>query len=137
MAAAERECEDALASAPADGAPRLLAKLADTHRQTGELIAHVCQGEPGEAPEYEEALGYLDRAVTGFARAGAGHVGLRTAAELMAAWLEADLGRPDAARERARKVLEIHGAGEPDETGEERRAEAEALLEYVGRRTGT
>lgn len=35
-----------------------------------------------------------------------------------------------------RKVLEIHGAGEPDETGEERRAEAEALLEYVGRRTG-
>ncbi|MET8744121.1 hypothetical protein [Streptomyces sp. NPDC004728] len=63
-------------------------------------------------------------------------MGLRTAAALMAAWLEAGLGRPNEARERARKVLEIHGAGEPDETGEERRAEAEALLEYVGRRTG-
>lgn len=54
----------------------------------------------------------------------------------MAYWLEADLGRPDAARERARTVLEIHGGGEPDETGEERRAEAEALLDYVDRRTG-
>ncbi|MGW9119473.1 tetratricopeptide repeat protein [Streptomyces sp. NPDC055663] len=136
MAEAARECEDALASGPADGAPRLLAELADTHRQTGELIAHVCQGEPGEAPEYEEALGYLDRAVAGFTRAGTGYAGLRSAAELMAAWLEADLGRPDAARERARRVLETHGAGEPDGTGEEHRAEAEALLEYVGRRTG-
>ncbi|WP_405716833.1 hypothetical protein [Streptomyces sp. NBC_00046] len=136
MAAAARECEGALASGPADGAPRLLAELADTHRQTGELIAHACQGEPGEDPEYEEALGYVDRAVAGFTAAGTGYVGLRTAAELMAVWLEADLGRPDAARERARRVLEIHGAGEPDGTGEERRAEAEALLEYVDRRTG-
>ncbi|WP_326768086.1 tetratricopeptide repeat protein [Streptomyces sp. NBC_01591] len=136
MAAAARECETALSSNPADEAPRLLAELADTHRQTGELIAHVCQGEPGEAPEYEEALGYVDRAVAGFTEAGAGFVGLRTAAELMAAWLEADLGRPDAARERARRVLEIHGAGEPDETGEERRAEAASLLDHVDRRTG-
>ncbi|MGW0958528.1 tetratricopeptide repeat protein [Streptomyces gelaticus] len=137
MAAAARECEAALACCPADGAPRLLAELADTHRQTGELIAHVCPGEPGEAPEYEEALGYVDRAVAGFTQAGAGFVGLRTATELMAAWLEADLGRPDAARERARRVLEIHGAGETDETGEERRAEAEALLDYVDRRSGS
>ncbi|WP_406013082.1 hypothetical protein OG520_11230 [Streptomyces sp. NBC_00984] len=66
---------------------------------TGELlIAHVCPGEPDEAPEYEEALGYVDRAVAGFAEAGAGFVGLRTTAELMAAWLEADLGRPSGAR---------------------------------------
>ncbi|WP_329194066.1 tetratricopeptide repeat protein [Streptomyces sp. NBC_01435] len=136
MASAARECEAALAAGPADGASGLLAELADTHRQTGELIAHVCEGEPGEAPEYEEALGYLHRAVAGFTGAGDGFVGLRTAAELMAGWLEADLGRPDAARERARTVLEIHGGGEPDETGEERRAEAEALLDYVDRRTG-
>ncbi|MFG2627214.1 hypothetical protein [Streptomyces sp. NPDC048473] len=131
MAAAERECEAALAGGPAEGAPTLLAELADTHRQTGELIAHVCQGEPGEAPEFEEALAYVHRAVAGFAEAGPGFLGLRTAADLMAAWLEADLNRPDAARARARSVLDVYGDGEPDETGRARRAEAEALLKYV------
>ncbi|MFF2408733.1 tetratricopeptide repeat protein [Streptomyces sp. NPDC058092] len=131
MAAAERECEAALASGAAEGAPQLLAELADTHRQTGELIAHVCEGEPGEAPEFEEALAYVHRAVAGFAEAGPGFLDLRTAAELMAAWLEADLSRPDAARERVRRVLEIYGDGEPDETGRARRSEAETLLKYV------
>ncbi|MFE6667067.1 tetratricopeptide repeat protein [Streptomyces sp. NPDC057697] len=137
MASAARECEAALAAGPADGAPALLAELADTHRQTGELIIHVCGGLPGAAPEYEEALGYVQRAVEGFAGAGEGYVGLRTATELVAGWLEADLGRPDAARERARSVLETYRGGHPDETVEERRAEAKALLEYADRRPDT
>ncbi|WP_327370088.1 tetratricopeptide repeat protein [Streptomyces sp. NBC_01217] len=131
MAAAERECEAALAAGPAQEAPQLLAELADTHRQTGELIAQVCQGEPGEAPEFEEALDHVHRAIVGYAEAGPDYLGLRTAADLMAAWLEADLGRPDAARARARSVLAVYGTGEPDETGESRRSEAEALLNYV------
>ncbi|MFB6815162.1 tetratricopeptide repeat protein [Streptomyces sp. NPDC056347] len=133
MAEAVRECEAALVRGAAGEAPRLLAELADTHRQTGELIAHACPGEPGEAPEYEEALGYVDRAVALYAEAGDGFDPLRTSAELVAGWLEADLGRPDAARERARRVLGIHSGGAPDGTGEERRAEAEALLRYADR----
>ncbi|MFF2330452.1 MULTISPECIES: tetratricopeptide repeat protein [unclassified Streptomyces] len=136
MAAAARECEAALEARPVEEAPGLLAELADTHRQTGELIAHVCEGEPGAAPEFEEALGHVHRAVAGFTEAGPDFLDLRTAAELMAAWLEADLNRPDAARTRARGVLDAYGAGEPDETGRARRAEAEALLAYVDGRPG-
>ncbi|MGW8950846.1 tetratricopeptide repeat protein [Streptomyces sp. NPDC055709] len=127
MSAAEKECEQALADAddPASGA-RLLAELADTHRQTGELISG--QGEGSET--YAEALPYVEQAIAGFEEAGEDFADLRTGAQLMAAWLEADLGATDSATARARAVLAAYATAS-DETAESRRAEAEQLLEYV------
>lgn len=129
MAAAERECEG----------PQLLADLADTYRQTAELLAHACEGEPGEAEDdpariaYEEALGYVERASAAFDEAGPGHLDRRTAADLMAGWLEADLGRADAALRRAAEVLAAY-EGVPagtDGAADERRSEVESLREYA------
>ncbi|MGW1183739.1 tetratricopeptide repeat protein [Streptomyces drozdowiczii] len=130
MAEAERECA---------ARPELEAELASTYRQTADLIVQSCGGEPGEAPDdpvrlaYEEALGYAGRAAETFRTAGSGHLGLSTAAVLMAAWLEADLGRGPAALERVRVVLEAY-EGVPegtDETVDARRAEAESVRAYV------
>ncbi|MFJ6436415.1 tetratricopeptide repeat protein [Streptomyces sp. NPDC091416] len=129
MAEAERECENA----------RLRADLADTYRQTAELLAHACEGEPAEAADdparlaYEEALGYAGRASAAFAAAGEGHLDQRTAADLMAAWLEADLGRTEAALGRTAEVLAAY-EGVPagtDETADARRSEVESLRGYV------
>ncbi|MET8330697.1 tetratricopeptide repeat protein [Streptomyces sp. NPDC005181] len=137
MAAAVRECEAALAAAEPEQMPGLWAELADTHRQTGELIADACEGKPDEDDEgcarttYEEALGQVNRAVTGFTGAGPDFLGRRTAAELMAAWLEADLGRRDEARARARAVLAVYEGAEADDMVRARRAEAESVLTYV------
>ncbi|WP_326605954.1 tetratricopeptide repeat protein [Streptomyces sp. NBC_01799] len=141
MAAAERQCEAALAAAEPGQVPGLRAELADTHRQTGELIANACEGEPDEDDDgsarsaYEEALAQVDRAVTGFTEAGPDFLDRRTAAELVAAWLEADLGRRDGARARARGVLAVYeGTGaEEGDTVHARRAEAESVLGYVDR----
>ena len=141
MAAAERECEAALAAAEPGQVPGLRAELADTHRQTGELIANACEGEPDEDDDgsarsaYEEALAQVDRAVNGFTEAGPDFLDRRTAAELVAAWLEADLGRRDGARARARRVLAVYeGTGaEAGDTVHARRAEAESVLGYVDR----
>ncbi|MFG3135779.1 tetratricopeptide repeat protein [Streptomyces sp. NPDC048211] len=129
MAAAERECAD----------PQLRTELADTYRQTAELLAHACEGEPGEAADdparlaYEEALGYVERASAAFHEAGPDHLDRRTAADLMAAWLEADLGRADAALRRAAEVRAAY-KGVPegtDGTVDERRSEVESLRAYV------
>ncbi|MFE9856968.1 tetratricopeptide repeat protein [Streptomyces sp. NPDC005780] len=134
MAEAERECEGA----------QLLPDLADTYRQTAELLAHACEGEPGEAADdparlaYEEALGYAGRASVAFAGAGEGHLDQRTAADLMAAWLEADLGRADAALRRTAEVLAAY-EGVPagtDETADARRSEVESLRGYVAGAAG-
>ncbi|MFD7717853.1 tetratricopeptide repeat protein [Streptomyces sp. NPDC059814] len=136
MAAAERECEAA--------GPELLAELADTFRQTAEMIAAACEGEPGEEADdparraYEEALGYVERASAAFAGAGPGHLAARTAACLMAAWLEADLGRADAALSRAAEVVAAYaevpeGA---DETADARRGEAASVRAYVAQGAG-
>ncbi|MEU1469639.1 tetratricopeptide repeat protein [Streptomyces sp. NPDC005761] len=129
MAEAERECEG----------PLLRADLADTYRQTAELLAHACEGDPGEAADdparlaYEEALGYVDRAAAAFDEAGPEHLDRRTAAGLMAAWLEADLGRADAALRRAAEVLAAY-EGVPagtDGTVDARRSEVESVRGYV------
>ncbi|MEU2431247.1 tetratricopeptide repeat protein [Streptomyces sp. NPDC007861] len=121
MAAAERECEQALAEATEPAArARLRAELADTHRQTGELLVD----------DPREALPHIERAIAGFAEAGDDFTDLRTAAELVAAWLEADLGDAPAAVRRAEAVLTTY-ADAPGDTAESRRAEARSVLEYV------
>ncbi|MFE0626047.1 tetratricopeptide repeat protein [Streptomyces sp. NPDC058864] len=145
MAEAAAVAEEALAAATAAGdgaaAAHLRAELAGTHRQTGELIVRACPGEPGEEDTdgsaraaYEEGLTCAERAITLFGPGPA-----RSAAQLMAAWLEADLGRHAAAAERARAVIALYEA--QDETGEDevaaqRLAEARSVLEYVGERPG-
>ncbi|WP_407561432.1 tetratricopeptide repeat protein [Streptomyces sp. 184] len=130
---------------PAHGGARevLGAELAATHRQTGDLIAASCDGTPHDPDEaaagtaraaYEEGLAYVVRAVAGFAELGPDFLDEQTGAQLLAAWLEADLGRPEAAAQRARAVLAAYGDGDADsETAESRHGEAQALLDYVTR----
>ncbi|MFC5032641.1 tetratricopeptide repeat protein [Streptomyces sp. DSM 41987] len=108
----------------------LRADLADTHLQTGQLLARGCPAEPGDTDTdgsaraaYEEALVHTGRAAATYgSRDG------RSAAQLVAAWIEADLGRPDAAADRARAVLADYG-DEEGETAERRRAEAGSVLD--------
>ncbi|MDX2704758.1 tetratricopeptide repeat protein [Streptomyces sp. PA03-6a] len=144
MAEAVAVAEEALAAATAagdgDAAAHLRAELAGTHRQTGELVVRSCPGEPGEddtdgsaRAAYEEGLACAERAIAVFEPGPA-----RSAAQLMAAWLEADLGRHAAAAERARAVIALYGGedgGPADEVAEQRRAEARSVLEYVGERS--
>ncbi|MFE3495539.1 tetratricopeptide repeat protein [Streptomyces sp. NPDC059175] len=129
MTAAARECERALQEAADPSArARLLAETADTHRQTGELVAR--EGEEGAT--YAAALVHVEKAIAGFGEAGEDFIDLRTGAELMAAWLEADLGATASAAARARGVLEAYTTAS-GETAESRRAEAEQVLAYVSR----
>lgn len=132
MAEAARECA---------ARPELRAELAATYRQTAELLAQSCEGEPGEAADdpvrvvYEEALGYAERAAETFQEAGPEQLAARTGALLMAAWLEADLGRGRAALGRAAQVVAAY-EGVPegaDETVDARRAEVESVRAYVAK----
>ncbi|MBZ4321371.1 tetratricopeptide repeat protein [Streptomyces huiliensis] len=142
MAEAERECVAALAAADDDAARELLrSELAGTHRQTGELIVRFCEGEPGDDDDddgtarkaYEEGLSHAERAVAVLTEGGPALRDQRTAAELMAAWLEADLGRNTPAADRARAVLAEYG-NESEGAAPARRAEAENVLAYTARR---
>ncbi|UYQ64638.1 tetratricopeptide repeat protein [Streptomyces peucetius] len=137
MAAAATECESALAAAgsagDADVLARLRAELADTHRQTGDLIASSCDEPEGprRRAAYEEAVGFVLRAVAAFEEAGEDFTDLRTGAQLMAAWLHADLSDAAAARGLARAVLAVYADGD-GEVPSSRCAEARAVLEQVG-----
>lgn len=142
MAAAATECESALAaSADADASAALRAELADTYRQTGDLIASSCDGEPGAddtdgsaRTAYEEAVALVLRAVAAFEEAGEQFTDLRTGAQLMASWLHASLGDAPAAVSLARGVLATYegsGEGAADETAQSRCAEARAVLAEV------
>ncbi|WBB62813.1 tetratricopeptide repeat protein [Streptomyces sp. WMMC500] len=121
----------------------LLAELATTHRQTGDLITAASGHTPHDPDEsaaataraaYEEGLGHVLRAVTGFAELGPECLDEYTGAQLLAAWLEADLGRPEAAARRARAVLAAYGEGDAGtESAQSRRDEARALLDYAER----
>ena len=73
-----------------------------------------------------------DKAVSAFAEAGADYTDLRTKSELLAAWLEADLGRTATAESRARGVLARYESVE-EGAAPDRRKEAAAVLEYLGR----
>ncbi|AUH40266.1 tetratricopeptide repeat-containing protein [Streptomyces sp. CMB-StM0423] len=158
MAEAERELTAALATTAGSGGQDtaepggtqvrggrrdvLLAELAATHRQTGDLITAAVGSTPHDPDEsaagaartaYEEGLAHVVRAVTGFAELGPDCRDEYTGAQLLAAWLEADLGRPGAAARRARAVLAAYADDDTaTETSESRRDEAQALLNYAG-----
>lgn len=149
------EAGPAAGAAPVRGGLRdvLLAELAATHRQTGDLIASTCGSTPEDPEEsaaeaaraaYEEGLAHVVRAVAGFGELGPDCRDEQTGAQLLAAWLEADLGRPEAAARRARAVLAAYGPADENADGaadgadgggtaESRRGEARALLAYVAR----
>ncbi|MFF0106542.1 tetratricopeptide repeat protein [Streptomyces hirsutus] len=136
MADAVGECEAAVDAAP-DGETRarLTAELGHTHRQFADLLVRMEDGgaadDDGEAL-FEEAVAALDRAIAAFAPLGPDTLRDRCRAELAAAWLEADLGRPADAAARARAVLTAHGeAPEEDEAARSLRGEAERLLNAV------
>lgn len=150
MTTAEQLLTEAIAeSADDDWRPMLRAELAGTYRQTGDLLVRGCESEPGNEDDdgtarlaYEDALRYAEKAIDIFASLGEPGHHDRTAAQLMAAWLEADLGRTSAAGARARAVLDDYGeedgsqhrsedGSEDDDTVERRRAEARSLLSYI------
>ncbi|MEU3982176.1 tetratricopeptide repeat protein [Streptomyces sp. NPDC026672] len=135
MGEAVRVCSRALESADDESARfRLVHELGHTHRQFGDLLARTV---PEEAEDtairavFTEALAEMDRAAATFASLGEAALHERTAAELAAGWLEADLGRTPAAASRARTVLAAYGTTDPtgeDETTQARLAEATQLL---------
>ncbi|MFH8469704.1 tetratricopeptide repeat protein [Streptomyces sp. NPDC017991] len=115
----------------------LVAELAHTHRQFGDLVA---RSVPDDAEDeairalFEEALTHLALAVSGFLSLGEDALHDRTGAQLAAGWLEADLERPEGAAGRARAVVDAYagaGAGS-DEVVVVRLAEAERLLRATG-----
>jgi tetratricopeptide (TPR) repeat protein len=136
MAAAARECREALAGAGDDeeARDRLGAELGHTHRQFGDLLARSAAEDADDdsiRAALAEALSQVEEAIAVFASLeGDDALHSRTGAELAAGWLEADLGRPSRAAARARAVLAAYdGAGPEDETVRDRRAEAEQLLQ--------
>ncbi|MGY5046700.1 tetratricopeptide repeat protein [Streptomyces sp. 900105755] len=134
MAEAVRECEAALETAGDPAAvERLGGELGHTHRQFGDLLARSVPedaDDPAIQEAFEAALAQMTAAISVFAGLGEDGLHSRTAAELAAGWLEADLSRPAAATARARAVLDAYEGADPaDETVRARRAEARQLLE--------
>ncbi|MCX4234657.1 tetratricopeptide repeat protein [Streptomyces ortus] len=132
-------CEAGVAGAEDEEGAResLVAELAHTHRQFGDLVA---RSVPDDAEDetiralFEEALEHFALAVSGFRSLGADALHDRTGAQLAAGWIEADLDRPGWAAGRAREVVSAYadvGAGVgvgADEVVAVRVAEAERLL---------
>ncbi|PSM37790.1 hypothetical protein C6Y14_40370 [Streptomyces dioscori] len=117
----------------------LVAELAHTHRQFGDLVARsVPEGAADDAIRavFEEALGHYTLAASGFLSLGEGALHDRTGAQLAAGWLEADLERPGEAVGRARAVLDAYAQADDsagsDDVGVARVAEAERLLRAAG-----
>ncbi|MFE7814093.1 tetratricopeptide repeat protein [Streptomyces sp. NPDC057433] len=135
MADAVEECGAAAAAAPDDEIRvRLTAELGHTHLQFADLLVRVAGGGTADDGRslLEEAVAALDRAIATFAPLGPDTLEDRSRAELAAARLEADLGRPAAATARARAVLTAHGnAPEQDGTARALRAQAEHLVHTV------
>jgi hypothetical protein len=139
MEAALQEVRAALAATEAagdaPGAARLRFELASTHRQFAEILLRATEtGEPpAEGPvraAYEEALGHVEQAAAALAASGPQARDDLTAVELWAAWLDADLGNPSRAADRARRVLAAY-QGDDGEVARERRGTAESVLGYV------
>ncbi|MGI5458262.1 tetratricopeptide repeat protein [Streptomyces sp. CA-249302] len=137
MAAAVRECESVLGDGVDDeeARERLVAELGHTHRQFGDLLARSAAEDADDdsiRAALEEALAQVGEAVAVFASLGDDALHSRTGAELAAGWLESDLSRPARAAARARAVLAAYdGAGDADGTAQERRTEAEQMLQVV------
>ncbi|MEV7366880.1 MULTISPECIES: tetratricopeptide repeat protein [unclassified Streptomyces] len=135
MAQAARECATAAGAAEdTEARDRLTGELGHSQRQFGELIARSVgdgAGEEAVRVAFTEALAHFTEAIATFTSLGADTLDARTGAELAAGWLEADLGRPDAASARARAVLSAYGSADGEETARARRAEAERMLELM------
>ncbi|UUU25164.1 tetratricopeptide repeat protein [Streptomyces sp. DSM 40750] len=131
-------CEAALSDVTGEeNRRRIVAELGETYRQFGDLLARSVAEDADLAsfrPVFEEALGLVERAVSVYDSLGAEFLDARTAAELAAGWLEADLRRGAAAAGRARGVLSAF-TGRDDETAGARRTEAERLLEVAEARS--
>ncbi|WP_405670664.1 tetratricopeptide repeat protein [Streptomyces sp. NBC_01530] len=142
MAGAVRECEAALGAAGTDeeARGRLVAELGHTHRQFGDLLSRSASEDADDdsiRAALEDALSQVTEAIAVFAALGDDALDSRTGAELAAGWLEADLGRPARAVAHARAVLAAYdGPDDEDETAQERRAEAEQLLEIREQEAG-
>ncbi|MFJ8669213.1 tetratricopeptide repeat protein [Streptomyces sp. NPDC093600] len=91
-----------LMEAAAEACGEDAAERADTYRQTVELIAGA---EGAGERELRAALPYARRAAAAFAEAGPEFRDGRAGAELLAGWLQLDLGDGSAAAEAARGVL--------------------------------
>ncbi|MFJ2634901.1 tetratricopeptide repeat protein [Streptomyces sp. NPDC087422] len=140
MTAAADTVRQALEAAdPDDGTAtgHLRVDLADTYRQTAEIVLRAAGGTdgsddgPGDTDAvHEEALALADLAIATLTPLGAAARDDRTAATLMAAWLEADLARPTAAATRARTVTAEY-ADAQGPTADARRAEAASILDYT------
>ncbi len=131
-------CEAALSDVTGEeNRRRIFAELGETCRQFGDLLARSVAEDAELAsfgPVFEEALGFVERAVSVYGSLGPDFVDARTAAELAAGWLEVDLRRGAAAAERARGVLSVCADGsDGDETVVARRVEAGRLLEATER----
>jgi tetratricopeptide (TPR) repeat protein len=134
MDAAAEAAGSALETAPrgSEDATHLRRDLAETYRQTAEIIVRASGASPGEdpatIPAYEEAVTLADLTVATLVPLGGAARDERTGAALMAAWLELDLGRPVAAATRAHAVADTYG-DEPGAVPERRRAEAASVLD--------
>ncbi|MGW5329943.1 tetratricopeptide repeat protein [Streptomyces sp. NPDC004014] len=138
MAQAVRECEHALEAAEPAARHAFTAELANTHLQFGDLLVRSAAGDEDEAAEeaLEAALARTERAAELFGTLGAEGLHDRTGAELAAARLETDLGRPAGAAARARGVLAAYPHTDtPDDTAHARRAEARELLDALSETT--
>ncbi|GAA1005422.1 tetratricopeptide repeat protein [Streptomyces thermogriseus] len=146
MRSAVAECEKARDRADDEVArQRFVAELGHTHRQFGDLLAGVATGAEGGVSRagLEEALARMEQAIAAFALLGPNALHERTGAELAAGWLAADLGRSAEAERRARDVLAayraqpggrgVRGAGAGEDLPQLRCAEAERLLDVLGR----
>lgn len=136
MASAVEECAVALDTVDDEEArQRLTAELGHTHRQFSDLLSRsAAQDAEDESIQaaLEGALSQVTRAVAVFTSLGDDALHSRTGAELAAGWLEADLSRPAQAAARARAVLAAYdGADEGDEAAQERRAEAQQMLQVM------
>ncbi|MFJ2260535.1 tetratricopeptide repeat protein [Streptomyces sp. NPDC087844] len=145
MGRAVAACEAGLSEGGEAARESLVAELAHTHRQFGDLLA---RSVPEDAADdairslFEEALGRFTLAVSGFLSLGDDALHDRTGAQLAAGWIEADLDRPGWAAGRARDVLSAyadadthahaHADADADEIVAARLAEAERLLRAAG-----
>jgi tetratricopeptide (TPR) repeat protein len=128
-------CEAALSDVVGEeNRRRIVAELGETYQQFGDLLARSVGEEAGFSefgPVFEEALGFVERAVSVYGSLGDEFLDARSGAELAAGWLEADLQRPADSAARARGVLSAF-AGRDDEVAVARRGEAERMLGVVG-----
>jgi tetratricopeptide (TPR) repeat protein len=112
---------------------RIVAELGHTHSQFGDLVARSVPDDAEEAAArdaFEEALGHITRAIAVFDPLGDALLDARTGAELAAGRLEADLGRREAARARARAVIAACSRLD-GEVAKARRSEAERMRELM------